>query len=403
MSPDLRSLRQVGVADVWKGDTLAATLRRTDDGIVFAYDEAYLQAGGPSVATTLPRSIDPVVTVGGAVPPYFAGLLPEGRRLSALRDAVKTSLDDELSLVLAIGGDPIGDVRIVPSGAREAIADPGVSWSEGDHVIFREMLEQGGLLERRGMAGVQDKVSAAMLTLPATSSGRDAIVKLTPPEYPHLVENEAWFLALAKSAGLPTPRFRLVADATGELGLLIERFDRDMADGRTVRFAVEDGAQVLGLYPADKYRVSSEQVVLALCGVCAAPRVAARDLFRLMLFAWLTGNGDLHAKNASIIERDGEWRVAPAYDLPCSLPYGDDTMALNLAGRDHDLSRKAFLEFADAIDLRAAAAEQVIDRMLAATEPAVDLFRSQAEPFTRPRNAQALAHLVNRRRLLTLR
>lgn len=403
MSPDLRTLRQVDVAEVWKGDALAATLRRTDDGIVFAYDEAYLTNSGPSVATTLPRSAAPVVTVGGAVPPYFAGLLPEGRRLSALRDAVKTSLDDELSLVLAIGGDPVGDVRIVPSGSREAIADPAVSWSEGADISFREVLERGGLLERRGMAGVQDKVSAAMLTLPATSSGRDAILKLTPPEYPYLVENEAWFLALGKTAGLRVPRFRLVKDRVGETGLLIERFDRDVVDGRAVRFAVEDGAQVLGLYPADKYRVSSEQVVRALCEVCAAPRVAARDLFRLVLFAWLTGNGDLHAKNASIIDRDGEWRVAPAYDLPCSLPYGDDTMALTLAGRDHDLSRKAFLEFADAIDLRAAAAEQAIGHMLAATEPVVNLFRAHAEPFTRPRNAQSLAQLINRRRLLTLR
>ena len=73
-----------------------------------------------------------------------------------------------------------------------------------------------------------------------------------------------------------------------------------------------------------------------------------------------------------------------------------------MAGR-RDLSRKAFLEFADAIDLRAAAAEQVIDRMLAATEPVVDLFRAQTEPFTRPRNAQSLAQLTNRRRLLTRR
>jgi len=36
----------------------------------------------------------------GALPSYFSGLLPEGRRLGALRRAVKTSADDELSLLL---------------------------------------------------------------------------------------------------------------------------------------------------------------------------------------------------------------------------------------------------------------------------------------------------------------
>ncbi|WP_414819923.1 HipA domain-containing protein [Serinicoccus sp. CNJ-927] len=38
--------------------------------------------------------------------------------------------------------------------------------------------------------------------------------------------------------------------------------------------------------------------------------------------AWATGNGDLHAKNLSVLQRDGEWRVAPVYDVPSTVPYG---------------------------------------------------------------------------------
>ena len=196
------------------------------------------------------------------------------------------------------------------------------------------------------------------------------------------------------------PRVAVVTDRVGEHGLLLERFDRRIVNGRVERFAVEDGAQVLGIYPADKYRVSTEQVALALSGQCPARRVAARELMRLVLFAWLTGNGDLHAKNLSIIRTGREWRIAPAYDVPSSLPYGDDTSALTVAGRSHDLSRRAFLEFADAIDLPAAAATRAIDELLVATEPALAVFAEQAEPFTRPRNAQAVRQLANRRRLL---
>ncbi|MCX6432261.1 MAG: HipA domain-containing protein, partial [Actinobacteria bacterium] len=251
---DVRALRGVDAADVLKGDRRAATLRRTPHGIVFRYDDGYLGEGGPAVATTLPLSSEPLVTAAGAVPAFFAGLLPEGRRLTAVREALKTSLDDELSLVLAIGADPVGDVRVVPAGERPVLPEPTVVWRDGTDISFREVLDRAGLLERRGMAGVQDKASAAMITVPASASGQDAILKLTPPEYPNLVDNEAWFLGLARKSGLPVPAFRIIIDRSGERGLLIDRFDRRVIDGQLVRYAVEDAAQVLGIYPADKYR-----------------------------------------------------------------------------------------------------------------------------------------------------
>ncbi len=400
IATDVRALRDVDVADVLKADRRAATMRRTRDGIVFRYDDGYLGAGGPAIATTLPISSEPLVTAAGAVPPFFAGLLPEGRRLTAVREALKTSLDDELSLVLAIGGDPVGDVRVVPAGERPVLPQPTVVWRDGADISFREVLDRSGLLERRGMAGVQGKASAAMITVPASAGGEDAILKLTPPEFPNLVDNEAWFLGLARKAGLSVPAFRIIVDRTGERGLLIERFDRRVIDGQLIRYAVEDGAQVLGIYPADKYRVTSEQVAWALIGVCQARRVAARDMMRMVLFAWLTGNGDLHAKNASIINIGGEWRIAPVYDVHSTLPYGDDTLALTLSGRDQDLSRTAFLQFAEAIDLPQAAATRAIDEMLVATKPVLQVFQENAEAFTRPRNADVRAQLERRRRLL---
>lgn len=393
-------VRHVNSADVWKAGRLAATLQRTERGTVFTYTSEYLAAPGPDVATTLPIGAEPVITPAGSVPPYFAGLLPEGRRLTALRDAIKTSLDDELSLLLAVGADPVGDVQIVPTGVEPYVPRPSLEWKPGRDVSFRELLQDAHILHRRGLAGVQDKASAAMITLPGTWSGHDAIVKFSPPEYPHLVENEAWFLDLAAAAGLTVPRHHVITDVHGERALVIERFDRKGTYEHPVRFAVEDGAQVLGLYPADKYRVTSEQVSQALMQQCQAPVVAARDVFRILLFAWLTGNGDVHAKNISIVQREGEWRISPMYDVPSTLPFGDDSMALSLAGRDQALSRKAFLEFADSIQLPQAAAEAAIKDMVAATAPVLELFDNQLEAFTRPRNPQALAALKYRRSLL---
>src|SRR5688500_4708402 len=98
---DLHGLRTVDRADVFKAGQRAATLTRTNDGIAFQYTDEWLDSGGRPIATTLPVQPEPLSRPGGAVPAYFAGLLPVGRRLGALRRAVKTSADDELSLLLA--------------------------------------------------------------------------------------------------------------------------------------------------------------------------------------------------------------------------------------------------------------------------------------------------------------
>ena len=87
---------------MFKDTQLAGVLRRLRGGVEFGYLPEYLSAGGEQVATTLPLTDVPVLTPAGAVPPYFAGFLPEGRRLSSLRRAVKSSADDDLSLLLAV-------------------------------------------------------------------------------------------------------------------------------------------------------------------------------------------------------------------------------------------------------------------------------------------------------------
>src|SRR5262249_24737099 len=116
MTVDFTAYKAVERADVYKRGELAATLTRTREGVVFAYRPEWLDERRPAVALSLPLTAAPVTRAGGAVPAFFAGLLPEGRRLGALRRDVKTSLDDELSLVLAVGSDAVGDVQVVPDG-----------------------------------------------------------------------------------------------------------------------------------------------------------------------------------------------------------------------------------------------------------------------------------------------
>lgn len=261
--------RRVLEAGVWVDGTRAATLTRSDHGVTFAYAPDYLESATQPVATTLPLTDEPVRTVGGALPPFFSGLLPEGRRLTALRTRIKASADDELSLLLAVGGDLVGNVQVLPEGQ-----EPGEKDTPGNHVTevgaatesdwaaldFTDLAASAGV-DPAGLAGVQEKVSGRMLTLPLVAGGRYHLLKLNPPEYPQVVENEAFFLRLARRLRHPVVESRVVYDRQGRSGLLVTRFDRVSEAGQLRRLAVEDGAQLMGRYPADKYNVTTEALV----------------------------------------------------------------------------------------------------------------------------------------------
>lgn len=403
------------VADVYKAGVLAARLERHGGGTRFSYLPAYLAAGGPAVASSLPLSAEPVLSAAGAAPPYFTGLLPEGRRLNALRRSVKTSVDDELSLLIAAGANPVGDVQIVGHGEPLDPDEHAVELNPKAPVDFDALLGDSGLIDPVALAGVQDKLSAGMISMPVASAGRRYILKLNAPEFPHVVENELVMFRYAAKLRIPLSKVRLIRDVGGRPGLLVERFDRiplaGGAHGAVQRLAVEDGAQVLGLYPADKYNVGYGQVCHALAEYCSAPLPALRNLAIQAAFAWLSGNGDLHAKNVSMVQQpSGEWSIAPVYDIPSTVVYGDKTLALTLAGKRTGISRKHFLGWATGLGLAERAAVQVLELGLKASGPLVaDLesgsaFASTnddgASPFSAAVTRSWLKELKHRRRLL---
>lgn len=380
MNRPLDELTSIAEADVHRSDRLAGHLRRTPDGVEFRYAPDFLADATIPIATTLPLDPAPVVTGRpGAVPPFFAGLLPEGRRLSGLRRAVKTSMDDELSLLLAVGGDTVGDVRVVPAGDEPTDVAPLVEvrrdWSE---IRINELLRESSVVDPVGLAGVQDKASARMISVPVRRAGERFIVKVDPPEFPHVVENEAFFVGVARDAGLATVDARLVRDADDRPVLVVRRFDRvPTSDGGVASLGCEDACQVAGRWPEAKYRLSAEEIVTGLADQCSARPVALADLLRQFLVAWLIGNGDTHAKNFSILrDPSGEWWTAPAYDIVSTAVYGDLSVAVPIGGRTRGLSRRAFEDFGLRIGLNERAVRRIIDDTLDRTADLVDRVRS---------------------------
>ncbi|MFC8382692.1 type II toxin-antitoxin system HipA family toxin [Nocardia sp. NPDC057272] len=350
---DFEALRTVRSADVYKAGTLAASINRTrQGGTEFQYAPGY---SGDPVASTLPLGTEPVTSGSGSVPAFFAGLLPEGHRLTVLRRAVKTSIDDELSLLLAVGADVPGDVQVFPAGAQPVDVPALVDCMSADELEFDRLVDD---VDRQAIPGIQNKASASMISTPIAAGFGRFILKLSQSGYPYLIENESAHLAAARGLKLDVVGSDLVHDRYGQPGLLVRRFDRVHEGDEWRRLAFEDATQVLGLPPSSKYNVDAVQVVEALAGMVRAPLIAARNLYLQFLFAWLTGNGDLHGKNVGVL-RDtmGRWSIAPLYDIPCTLVYDDDSMALPIAGRTRGLRAKHWAEFAGQVGLPAKAAK----------------------------------------------
>lgn len=365
-------LREVTKADVYIGEVLAAHLtRERGDAVSFDYVAEEPSEGrvrDRSVSWSLLRSGEyPVITDGGSVPPFFAGLLPEGVRLGVVTSSTKTSADDHLTLLLAIGADTIGNIRVFPAGAAP-LPPPPLFEPERDndfHAVFAK-LTSSIEADPVGLAGVQPKVSAAVMSTPTQTRAGPAILKLNPASFPLLVENEHFFMRMASACGLRAAQTTLLHDAQGRSALLVNRFDRVGPK----RIPQEDACQVADLYPASKYRIKTETALTELaeaCGRGGGSRVIALvELLKVVVFSWLIGNGDLHGKNMSIYNPDGLWQPTPAYDLLCTQPYAgwNDPMALNLYGRANRLTRTNFIEAGERLGIRERATKNMIDAMI---------------------------------------
>lgn len=368
----MKDPRSIEKADVYRGDERVGSLARTQAGCAFTYEEGFYSRhqhlpGG--IALHLPYGKRRHEHRGDNLHPYFAGLLPEGLRLKSIIHRFKTSESDLFTLLLAGGPDTVGDVSVVEEGTQPHLTEPVTRLQSLDSVSFAELWEHSLAAAdafEPSIPGVQEKLSPSMISFPlrAVSQRKAYILKLNPKERPRLVENEAFFMSCAAACGLEVAKCWLVHDKTGAAGLLVERFDRrwNAEAKRMERVHQEDACQLMNRYPQDKYRLSCADVSAAL-SACAAALPARGRFLELLVFSYLICNGDLHAKNVSVVDSAVGWVVAPAYDLLSSLPYGNRKMALKLEGRDDNFKRRDFVAFGQRVGLSAVFVGKRIDHL----------------------------------------
>ena len=179
---------------------------------------------------------------------------------------------------------------------------------------------------------------------------------LKPPSnrWPELPANEHCTMMLAEAAGLETVPYGLIHLASGELAYITKRIDRDE---KGYKFAMEDMCQLTGRLTEDKYKGSHEQIARIIKQFSANPLYDLTRFYELVLFSFITGNGDMHLKNFSLFKDPVVgWKLAAGYDLLNTrlvIPEekDPDELALTLAGKKSNFNSETFDNFGKTIGL----------------------------------------------------
>lgn len=235
------------------------------------------------------------------------------------------------------------------------------------------------------ISGAQKKISvhlsADRATLKVAVEEGHYILKPQTEAYPNLPENEHVTTRLAKLVDIEVGKYGLIALNDGSLAYVVRRFDRT-AEGRKLR--QEDFCQLAEKSPKEKYEGSAELCVKLLRKYASEPPIEILKMFRLLVFSWWSGNGDMHLKNFSLqAGLDGLQRLTPAYDLVSTrLVIADDQLALPVSGKKDNFDRADWLRFAEYCQLPTKTAERVLDTQKAALSTALTLLERSFLPTT---------------------
>ncbi len=316
--------KRVQILEIHRNRQPVGSLERTPKGCLFRYTDDFLESSQEAIARNLPKTKNGIETHGLLnLPTFFAGLLPEGIMQDAIVRHQRLSKDDLFSQLAITGHDAIGDVT---AHIPEEPHPTRPTTVEGLAEAINQMAHENKYHPMGAISGAQPKMSIGQVV--ASQRTQHAIVKVPPRDYPGILPNEAYFMALAPQAGLRTAKVRLENDV-----LVIERFDRIGQRGSlATQVHVEDALQVLDMYPNRKYTLDYMEILDAARNLQVGTATFL-ELLRLYAYSYAIGNGDLHAKNVSFEYNADrrQWRLTPAYDLLCTLPYFENPgMALAL-------------------------------------------------------------------------
>lgn len=182
-------------------------------------------------------------------------------------------------------------------------------------------------MNNMSISGAQEKFSAVIdnghIRLSRPEEQATFILKPAPFNYnlstrKQIPANEHLTMQIAAQVyGIQTAKNALCFSRKGQPVYITKRFD---VKPDLTKYPMEDFASVLGMTEQGhdsnfKYDGNYAQIADAIKAIVPAWMIAMEQFFKLVLFNYLYANEDAHMKNFSLINREGEYFLAPAYDL----------------------------------------------------------------------------------------
>jgi serine/threonine-protein kinase HipA len=335
--------------DVYFAEIKAGVLAQNDSGaLTFTYDIDYLAGHNRAISVSMPLQEEP--WPDAVTHPFFSGLLPDEAARQKLAGALGISSGNVFGMLEVIGGECAGALSFYFHGEK-----PEPAGENGIEMLTRARLQE--ILEklrerpllggeegiRLSLAGAQDKLAVCVEEneIGLAKGGRPTTHILKPfiPSFDGTVENELFCLRLAARMGFNTPAVQM--GSAGNISfLLVERYDRQRHADRIIsRLHQEDFCQALSVPPELKYEEEGgpgTDPCLDLVGQSTQQPAADRLTFiRTLVFHYLVGNADAHAKNYALLYTAPTPDLAPLYDVLCTAAYPGlaKRMAMTIGGR----------------------------------------------------------------------
>lgn len=354
----------------------------------FQYAQTWVKAGYP---------ISPHISLSGefsaqSVVRFIRNLFPEGSAFDRLLETENLSKNNIYAILRAIGNDSAG---LLAFSVNTHEAELPELRHVTDHELADRLRDQKDMTYwdgkyRLSLAGVQNKLNVFVshqdeLFLASGAYASTHILKFASDKYPSIVINELFCMRLAEAVKLPCASVRL--RQIGEFAaLLVERFDRKVAENGVRKRHIIDGCQALDMPPENKYEQnfgSSRDVQHIRDGVSlpklfqfadttAVPIQSRQHMIDWVIFNLIIGNSDAHGKNISFyVGKQEGITLAPFYDLVSVVhearqePKLDTNLAMGI-GDNFDITQITaydLLSFAVETSLEAAYLKRRIQRI----------------------------------------
>lgn len=325
--------------NVWLAGEQVATITENRSGMSMVYTETAQPLGAPLVSMSMPVATQ---RYGNKIArPFFHGLLPEGQARSVIAYDLGLDSSNDMGLLRVLGKDCAGALTI--QATEEPI--PTKFSTVGGEILQDTEIERllaalpvhplgfDGKKTRVSLAGMQPKLLLAQdldgqWCLPTGGVISTHILKPASRVLPRTVPNEAFCMIVANCAKINSAHTK-VEQFGGAIVLVSHRYDRRVTpQGRIERIHQEDACQALSILTAppdrkyQRHTPSLSLVAVSQLLVQWGKASAVTDLLTQLTFNVIIGNADYHGKNISFLhENDGTVRLAPLYDVMCTVYY----------------------------------------------------------------------------------